>query len=344
MRPGATRHALGDGAIGADCLIWRNLRQIHNIHYSGVANPSTETMTDQTQHPRTMRYTSRSAQDAVTWQRELRRQLLRLLMLDDLVSTKEQIALDPVILSTDQKEGYLLQEVELNITAQRRITSVVTLPQNGAAPSPAVVCIHGHGGVRHDVYDSPSIYRGFAGALAERGYATISTDIGQHDVYEPDRTLMGERLWDLMRCVDYLMSLSAVNASRIGCAGLSLGGEMAMWLGAMDERVRATVSAGFLTRMDQMEQNHCMCWRFVGLRELVDFADIYSLMAPRPLLCQNGLEEPPTQFTVPIATEALSELELIYRDLESPENVELLAHEEGHVVHLPSLLAFFDGI
>ena len=44
---------------------------------------------------------------------------------------------------------------------------------------------------------------------------------------------MGERLWDLMRCVECLASLPQVDASRLGCAGLSLGGEMAMWLGAM---------------------------------------------------------------------------------------------------------------
>lgn len=53
---------------------------------------------------------------------------------------------------------------------------------------------------------------------------------------------MAERLWDLMRCVDYLQSMPQVDDSRIGCAGLSLGGEMAMWLGAMDERIAATVS------------------------------------------------------------------------------------------------------
>jgi len=39
-------------------------------------------------------------------------------------------------------------------------------------------------------------------------------------------------------------------------------------LGAMDERIAAEVSAGFLTTMDQMEHNHCLCWKFDGLREL----------------------------------------------------------------------------
>ncbi len=153
---------------------------------------------------------------------------------------------------------------------------------------------------------------------------------------------MGERLWDLMRCVDYLESLPQVDKTRIGCAGLSLGGEMAMWLGAMDERIAATISAGFLTNMDHMEQNHCLCWKFEGLRELVDYADIYSLIAPRPLQCQNGLLEPPTQFYVPLARQAMEEVRTIYKDMARPENVVFDVHNGGHVIDLPGLTYFLD--
>jgi hypothetical protein len=135
--------------------------------------------------------------------------------------------------------------------------------------------------------------------------------------------------------------MKEVDGKRIGCAGLSLGGEMAMWLAAMDERIAACVSAGFLTVMDQMEHNHCMCWKFDGLRELVDFADIYSLIAPRPLQCQNGLLEPPGMFVVPLARQALKEIRLIYSDLGKPENVTLAVHDGEHEVDVPSLLEFF---
>ena len=191
-------------------------------------------------------------------------------------------------------------------------------------------------------YDKSNVYKGFAAALAESGYVTIATDVGQHEVYETGRTLMGERLWDVRRCVDYLESMPEVDKTAIGCAGLSLGGEMAMWLAAMDERVAACVSSGFLTVMDQMEHDHCMCWKFEGLRELVDFADIYSLVAPRPLQCQNGLAEPPTMFVVPLARQAMKEIRLIYSDLGKTDNVSLAVHRGEHEVELPSLLAFFE--
>lgn len=157
---------------------------------------------------------------------------------------------------------------------------------------------------------------------------------------EPGRTLMGERFWDLRRCLDYLHSRGDVDAARIGCGGLSLGGEMAMWLGALDERVAATVSCGFLTTMDQLEQGHCPCWKFDGLRQLVDWADVYALVAPRPLQCQNGLAEPATDFCVPLARRAIGEIGAAYRDLGAGPACELHVHAEGHVVDVPALTAF----
>ncbi len=291
---------------------------------------------------RSMQYTSRSGSEAIAWQQELRVKLFHVLKLDDLVSRKSPIPFHPKVILSKENEKYTLHEIEINTTPGRRMKVILTLPVKPGGPCPAVVCIHGHGDNRHVVYDSESIYQGFASTLAQKGYATISIDVGQHEVYEKNRILMGERLWDLMRCVDYLESLPQIDRSGIGCGGLSLGGEMAMWLGAMDTRISATVSSGFLTIMDQLEQNHCMCWKFPGLRELVDFADIYSLTAPRPLLCQNGLKEPSSQFPVTLAREALREIEVIYADLDRPDNVALIAHEGGHVIDIPNLLMFFE--
>ena len=290
---------------------------------------------------RAMRYASGKPDDAVAWQRQVRAKLFETLKMDDLAARRGLIPFEVKIISPWKHQGsFQSREIEINSTPARRMRAVITVPTNINPLFPAVVCIHGHGGNRHVVYDAESPYKAFATELAEKGYVTISTDVGQHAVYEKGRLVMGERLWDLMRSVDYLESLPEVDKSRIGCAGLSLGGEMAMWLGAMDQRIKATVSAGFLTRMDQLEKNHCLCWKFPGLRELVDFADIYSLIAPRALLCQNGMKESPTGFYVPIAREALKEIEMIYTDFNKPENVSFVAHPAEHVVDVPSLLGF----
>jgi hypothetical protein len=303
---------------------------------------------------RSAKYTPGSAATASAWQKDVRAKLFELLKLRDLVQVERSIPLNPKVLTSADRQTYRVRETEINSTWHRRIRIVVTTPTSNNGPFPAVVCIGGHGSNLYSPYSletiagegerakGDAIYKGFGTVLAEMGYVTISTTVSQHEVYEERRLLMGERLWDLMRCVDYLWFMPEADRSRIGCAGLSLGGEMAMWLGAMDERIAATVSAGFLTTMDHMEQNHCMCWKFEGLRELVDYADIYSLIAPRPLQCQNGILEPPRQFYVPLARQAMEDVRLAYKDLGRPENVVLDVHDEGHVIDLPGLVYFLE--
>jgi len=319
-----------------------------------LARPQTESGRKAAPQYRTTRYTSRPASDARSWQRDVRAKLFEILKIEDLLAKRDGFAFDAKEISFADRGTHLVKELNINSTPGRRIRIIVTVPSSAKGPVPAVVCIGGHGSNQYSPYDEQTvakdsskakadlIYRGFGTILAKKGYVTISTTVSQHEVYEEGRLLMAERLWDLIRCVDYLQSMPEVDGSRIGCAGLSLGGEMTMWLGAMDERIAATVSSGFLTTMDNMEQNHCMCWKFEGLRELVDYADIYSLIAPRPLQCQNGLLEPPTQFYVPLARQAMEEIRTIYRDLDRPENVVLDVHEEGHAIDLPALLYFFE--
>lgn len=303
---------------------------------------------------RSAKYTPGSEDAAIAWQKDVRAKLYDLLKLNDLIQARNSIGFNAKELSSANKQTYRVREMEINSTPNRRIRIILTVPISKNKPVPAVVCIGGHGSTLYSPYDTTTIvgkeqrmkrdgiYKGFGTVLASMGYVTISTTVSQHEVYEKDRLLMGERLWDLIRCVDYLQSLPEVDDSRIGCAGLSLGGEMAMWLGAMDERIGAVVSAGFLTTMDQMEHNHCMCWKFEGLRDLVDFADIYSLTAPRPLQCQNGILEPESQFYVPLARQAMEDVRLIYKDMDRPENVVLDVHGEGHVIDLPGLIYFFE--
>ncbi|MFO7616902.1 MAG: dienelactone hydrolase family protein [Bacteroidales bacterium] len=300
-----------------------------------TGSPATDTL-------RTRQYTSRSPEAAQFWQEEVRSGLFSLLHLDKLLSERALIPLNPKQTGTVDRGDYLMSEVEINSTPGRRIRVFVTIPKTPGGPWPAVVCIHGHGGKSLSVYELDSPYKAFAHELASRGYVTITAMVSQHEVYEQGMILMGERLWDLMRCVDYLEAMPEVDPARIGCAGLSLGGEMAMWLGGMDTRIRATVSAGFLTTMDHMEVNHCMCWKFPGLRTLVDYADIYALTAPRALMCQNGLKEPESQFYVPIAREAIQEVALIYRDLGAADKVVLDVHDEGHIMNNSALIPFME--
>jgi dienelactone hydrolase len=305
---------------------------------------------------RTMRYKPGTPEQTTAWQNELRAKLFKLLKIDDLVPEVSKLPFDAKELRTWEMPGYTVKEMSIRSTAGRMMEIVLTIPKEGPGPFPAVVCIGGHSSTKFSPYnngkaygplpvpkdDGGSLYKGFAADLAKDGYVTISTLVSQHEVYEKGRSLMGERLWDLMRCVSYLETLPQVNKSRIGCGGLSLGGEMTMWLAAMDTRIAAADSDGFLTVMDQMEKGHCPCWKFAGLRELVDYADIYALIAPRPLECQNGRKEPAGSFTPELAQKALGEILPAYAAFDKKDNARLDIHDGAHEVDLPAILAFFN--
>jgi dipeptidyl aminopeptidase/acylaminoacyl peptidase len=238
---------------------------------AGPESSATESLSGQ----RGMRFAAKTPDEALAWQKAARGKLAQLLKLEELLQGAEAglagrsiPSLNEKVLATREEEKYSRYDIEVNSTKTRRTRVVLTVPRPLDAKAPAVVCIHGHGGQRNIVYEEKSPYRGFARVLAENGFVTISTDVGQHEVFEEGRMLMGERLWDVMRCVDYLLTRKEVDRERIGCAGLSLGGEMAMWLGAMDTRIKVSVSSGFLTTVENLRQGHCPCWDFPGFTQI----------------------------------------------------------------------------
>jgi acetyl esterase/lipase len=292
------------------------------------------------------RFKATTEKDALAWQAESRKFLADALKLDGVPGTTKPFAFNEKVLRTSRQEEFTWSELELSATRGRRMKAVLTVPISDAAGTkfPAVVCIHGHSGSRFIVYDPLSLYRGFATELAKRGYVTISVEVGQHNVYEEGRTLMGERLNDVVRCVDYLVSRKEVDAGRIGCAGLSLGGEMTMWLGAMDTRVKATVSSGFLTTVANMRQGHCPCWDFKAFSDNFDFADIYGLIAPRALLCQIGREErAPGGFPVDVAEAAMADVRKVYAVFGKKDKAVLDLHPAGHVYVNKTTIPFLDA-
>lgn len=101
-------------------------------------------------------------------------------------------------------------------------------------------------------------------------------------------------IWDLMRLTDFAVRQKEIDGKRIGCAGFSGGGQYAMWLAALDERIRAAVVSGYVHGYyDSILDVHlCPCNYAPGLWRLGDISDICSLIAPRPLFVENGLRDP----------------------------------------------------
>jgi dienelactone hydrolase len=106
-------------------------------------------------------------------------------------------------------------------------------------------------------------------------------------------TWPGVILWDDIRTVDYLAGRPDVDSARLGCVGLSVGGYRSFMLAALDERIRAAVSVGFMqSYAAQIRQNVInttgLTFHLVGLFRYLDYPDLAALIAPRALLSLNG--------------------------------------------------------
>jgi hypothetical protein len=287
----------------------------------------------QTQQPvRKQRFTAAGKAEAFTWQKRCREKLFELMMGG---GRTETIPLSPQIVRREHVPagGYWLQEITLASLTDRRLHAWVALPNVKKAQVGAVLALHGHGGSGEQVVRGQGLYW-YGRALSEMGYVVISPDIGQHELQHADWSLMGERVWDAVRCIDYLVTLPEVDKTRIAVAGLSLGGETAMYVAALDERIQAACSSGWLTTIENMKQGHCPCWNFPGLEEHFDFADIFACVAPRPLVLEIGeKEKAPGGFPVEIARPAFAEIQAAYSIFGAQDDLTLDIHPGGHVFH-----------
>lgn len=104
-------------------------------------------------------------------------------------------------------------------------------------------------------------------------------------------------IWDLLRLLDFACGQPAVartqDGARIGCAGFSGGGLCTMWLAALDDRIRVAAISGYVHGYyDSILLCHrCACNFVPGLWRLCDISDICSLIAPRPLYMENGMQD-----------------------------------------------------
>ncbi|AHM76176.1 hydrolase [Yersinia hibernica] len=148
--------------------------------------------------------------------------------------------------------------------------------------------------------------------LAKRGYVVLAIDaIGWGDrgpiSYEQQqalasnffnlgRSLAGTMAYEDMRTVDFLATMPSVNPQRIGALGFSMGAYRAWQLAALSDKVAATVAIswfgnyqGLMTPGNNVLRGQSAFYMLhPGIANKLDFPDVASLAAPKPMLLFNG--------------------------------------------------------
>jgi dienelactone hydrolase len=207
----------------------------------------------------------------------------------------------------------------------------VLMPKNAPRPLPTVLAFHGHGyGVKDIVglwedgeeRDTPDGYHGdFAVALCRRGFAVAAPEIScfgerQTDFSYLDEafgqgipttcdhaaklafhlggSVLGLRVHDGRRLVDYLETRDDIDTGRLGAMGISGGGMHTFFSTCIDQRIRACVVSGYYStfRDSILAMSHCTCNFVPGLHRFGEMHDLVGLIAPRPMLVEAGSRDP----------------------------------------------------
>jgi len=144
------------------------------------------------------------------------------------------------------------------------------------------------------------------------------------------KTLIGERVFDVDRGIDYLTSRGDVDMRRIGVMGNSGGGTITLFSAALLPRVRyAMPSCYFCTFRDSiMSIYHCADNYIPGLLRYAEMADVMGLFAPRPVLVVAGEQDP--IFPIHGTRKAFRRLKRIYRAAGAADRCHLVVGEGGH--------------
>jgi cephalosporin-C deacetylase-like acetyl esterase len=106
--------------------------------------------------------------------------------------------------------------------------------------------------------------------------------------------VIGQRVWDILRCLDYLKTRQDVEGSQIRVLGRGPAGLAALMAGALDESVRSVLLdrtlATYASIVDAEDYAIALDWFVPGILQHFDIPDIAAAIYPRPVWITNALD------------------------------------------------------
>jgi dienelactone hydrolase len=291
--------------------------------------------------PRTLRFRARTRSEAEEWQKALRAKLTELV--GGFPSRREP--LNPITLETRTLAGYTREKLVFDSRPGVSVLAYLLLPDKARRPAAVMICVPGHGRGVDDIVgidergnertDKAGYQHDFAIQVVEAGMAAVAIEpmgfgcrrdavnarqgLGRK-ACDPisggalmvGQTMIGWRVWDVMRTIDYIGTRAELDPSRVGCMGISGGGTVTVFSSALDTRIRAALVSGYLnTFRDSIGSIvHCSDNYVPGILNWAEMHDIAGLIAPRPLFVESG--EKDDIFPIRASVESFNEVRKIY--------------------------------
>jgi dienelactone hydrolase len=301
--------------------------------------------------PRRLRFAARTRSEADAWQTTLRAKVTELVG----GFPAERAPLRPATLETRSFGGYTREKIVFDSRPGVSVLAYVLLPEKARRPAPVMICIPGHGrGVDdlvgideqgNDRTDKSGYQHDFAIQVAEAGMAAVAIEPmgfgcrrdpinARHGLSrkacEPvaggallvGQTMIGWRVWDVMRTVDYIATRSELDGNRVGCMGISGGGTATLFSAALEPRIRAALVSGYLNTFRDSVGSlaHCIDNYVPGILNWAEMHDVAGLIAPRRLFVESG--EKDNIFPIEASVASFNEVRKVYEVFGAADRVE----------------------
>lgn len=312
-------------------------------------------------HYRLMRQTPKMHyrnQQLKPWQQKLRQQVKNLMGMPNVPKVPLRVK------SLWQREHRYGSIEKIQFTAEpgADVLAYVCLPkQQQHSRLPFFVCLQGHSSGAHNSIaverDNNSKAMKVAGdrdfgiGCMKRGIAALCIEqrsfgerrelkqqhVSSHGCHDATmhalmlgRTLLGERVFDVDRGLDYLKTRTDVDWQRVGVMGNSGGGTISTFAGAVLPRITHVMpSCYFCTFVDSIMQiYHCADNYVPGLLPIAEMSDVLGLAAPRPCVVVAGKTDP--IFPIKGVRKAFRHLKTIYAKAGASDQCKLVIGNGGH--------------
>ena len=283
------------------------------------------------------------------------------LVMGSLPGKEKRVPLNPQVLEEQDCGSFLRRKITFTPEPNDRLMAWLLVPKsvlnNRNSKAPAMLCLHQTTQIGKDepvgLGGNPNLH--YAKELTERGYVTFAPDyiggdipeVGIKDGFGESRSdpyAMGyvsgtmKGIWNHIRSLDFLQSLTFVDGERIGVIGHSLGGYNALFLAAFDERVKVVVTSCGFTSFVRYRGGDLTGWSHRGhmpriaavygkdpKRMPFEFSEVLAAIAPRALFINAPLHD--HIFDVVGVGECVTAALSVYA---------LLGNGSGIVVHYPN--------
>lgn len=295
---------------------------------------------------------TKTREDWLQRQREIKETLLKLVG-----PFPPRTPLNPRVLDVVQKEGYRIEKIIFESMPGFYVTGCLFVPDGTGGRRPTILNAIGHSpqAFRRDVYQV------LIHNLVKKGFVVFAMDpLGQGErlqYYDPEKkeTVMGPGnptvehsycgdqcfisgsslarywTWDCIRALDYLVTRSEVDTSRIGMTGCSGGGTQTAYASALDPRVKAAAPSCYLTSarmllefMGPQDNEHNF---YRGIIDGVTSAELHVLRAPLPTLLVTTTRD---YYSIQGARETYREVKRAYRALGAEDALQMAEDDSEH--------------